>query len=268
MGRHGAQAHLSDHRARPARNRDGQEAAHRSEPPAGGVDGQAIQQPRPAFSGSDPGRQHGSDEGRRQIRLPARLQVLYICHVVDPAGNLTSHRLAGPDHPDPGPYDRSDLQAGACAEPTAAGATPRSDSRGAEPEVGDLSGQGARDHAGGAGAGFAGYPHRGGTGIASRAISSWTRKRVSPSQSIINLDLREQTAEVLKMLAPREGEILKMRFGLEHGRAYTLEEVGLHFALTPERIRQIEADALKKLRDPSRGRHLRTFLERGPASPG
>jgi RNA polymerase primary sigma factor len=94
------------------------------------------------------------------------------------------------------------------------------------------------------------------------------KEAVSPSQSIINLDLREQTAEVLKMLAPREGEILKMRFGLEHGRAYTLEEVGLHFALTAERIRQIEIDALKKLRDPSRGRHLRTFLESGPASLG
>jgi RNA polymerase primary sigma factor len=91
---------------------------------------------------------------------------------------------------------------------------------------------------------------------------------ISPSQLILDLNLREQTAEVLKMLAPREGEILNMRFGLENGRAYTLEEVGLHFALTPERIRQIEADALKKLRNPSRGRHLRTFLESGPASLG
>jgi len=92
------------------------------------------------------------------------------------------------------------------------------------------------------------------------------KEGVSPSQSILNLDLREHTAKVLKMLAPREGQILKLRFGLENGRACTLEEVGLHFALTPERIRQIEADALKKLRDPSRGRHLKTFLESAPAS--
>ena len=94
------------------------------------------------------------------------------------------------------------------------------------------------------------------------------KEGVSPSQSILNLDLREHTAKVLKMLAPREGEILKLRFGLEDDRAYTLEEVSLHFALTPERIRQIEADALKKLRAPSRGRHLKTFLESGQASPG
>jgi RNA polymerase primary sigma factor len=91
---------------------------------------------------------------------------------------------------------------------------------------------------------------------------------VSPSQSIINLDLREQTAEVVKMLAPREGQILKMRFGLQDDRTYTLEEVGLHFALTPERIRQIEADALKKLRYPNRGGHLKTFLESAPAGSG
>jgi RNA polymerase primary sigma factor len=91
---------------------------------------------------------------------------------------------------------------------------------------------------------------------------------VSPSQSIIDLNLREQTAEVVKMLAPREGEILNMRFGLINGCAHTLEEVGLHFALTPERIRQIEADALKKLRYPSRGGHLKTFLESRSASLG
>ena len=98
------QAHPSDHRARPARNRDGQEAAHRSKPPAGGVDRQAIQQPWPAFSGSDPGRQHRSDEGGRQIRLPARLQVLHLCDVVDPAGDHTGHCRAGADHPDSGPH--------------------------------------------------------------------------------------------------------------------------------------------------------------------
>jgi len=87
---------------------------------------------------------------------------------------------------------------------------------------------------------------------------------VSPSQSIVDLNLREQTAEILKTLKPREAEILRMRFGLPDDRVYTLEEVGQHFALTRERIRQIEAKALKKLRDPSRGRHLRTFLESGP----
>lgn len=94
------------------------------------------------------------------------------------------------------------------------------------------------------------------------------KEGVSPSQSTINLNLREQTAEVVKMLAPREGEILNMRFGLENDRACTLEEIGLHFALTAERIRQIETDALKKLRKPSRGLHLKTFLESVPAGRG
>jgi RNA polymerase primary sigma factor len=87
---------------------------------------------------------------------------------------------------------------------------------------------------------------------------------VSPSQSILNLDLREQTVEVLKTLKPREAEILRMRFGLHDDRVHTLEEVAWHFSLTRERIRQIEAKALKKLRDPSRGRHLKAFLESGP----
>jgi RNA polymerase primary sigma factor len=87
---------------------------------------------------------------------------------------------------------------------------------------------------------------------------------ISPPQLILELKLRELTAEVLKRLAPREGEILNMRFGLDNGNARTLEEVGLHFALTPERIRQIETDALKKLREPGRGHHLRAFLESGP----
>ena len=94
------------------------------------------------------------------------------------------------------------------------------------------------------------------------------KEGVSPSQSIIDLNLREQTAEVLKLLAPREGEILNMRFGLENDNACTLEEIGLHFDLTPERIRQIETYALKKLRKPSRGLHLKTFLESVPAGLG
>jgi RNA polymerase primary sigma factor len=90
------------------------------------------------------------------------------------------------------------------------------------------------------------------------------KEGLSPSQSIHNLDLREQMAEVLRTLKPREAEILKRRFGMEDDRAHTLEEVARHFALTRERIRQIEAKALKKLRAPSRGGHLKTFLESGP----
>jgi RNA polymerase primary sigma factor len=87
-------------------------------------------------------------------------------------------------------------------------------------------------------------------------------KRVtSPSEAVINLNLREQTAEVLKTLSPREEKIVKMRFGLADGSEHTLEEVGQQFAVTRERIRQIEAKALRKLRHPSRSHRLRAFLD-------
>ena len=86
---------------------------------------------------------------------------------------------------------------------------------------------------------------------------------MSPSEAVINLNLREQTAQVLKTLTPREEKIIKMRFGLEDGSEHTLEEVGQNFAVTRERIRQIEAKALRKLRHPSRSHRLRAFLENG-----
>jgi RNA polymerase primary sigma factor len=87
------------------------------------------------------------------------------------------------------------------------------------------------------------------------------KRMLSPSESVINLNLREQTAEVLKTLSPREEKIVKMRFGLQDGSEHTLEEVGQHFAVTRERIRQIEAKALRKLRHPSRSHRLRAFME-------
>src|ERR1700716_3117078 len=87
---------------------------------------------------------------------------------------------------------------------------------------------------------------------------------ISPSEAVINLNLKEQTSSVLKTLTPREEKVIKMRFGLDDGSEHTLEEVGQSFAVTRERIRQIEAKALRKLRHPSRSRKLRAFLE-GPA---
>jgi RNA polymerase primary sigma factor len=87
------------------------------------------------------------------------------------------------------------------------------------------------------------------------------RTAVSPSEAVINLDLKEQTESVLKTLTPREEKVIKMRFGVGDGSEHTLEEVGQNFAVTRERIRQIEAKALRKLRHPSRSRKLRAFLE-------
>ena len=87
------------------------------------------------------------------------------------------------------------------------------------------------------------------------------RQVVSPSDAVINLNLKEQTDQVLKTLTPREEKVIKMRFGVGDGSEHTLEEVGQSFAVTRERIRQIEAKALRKLRHPSRSRKLRAFLE-------
>jgi RNA polymerase primary sigma factor len=84
---------------------------------------------------------------------------------------------------------------------------------------------------------------------------------VSPSDAVINLNLKDQTSSILKTLTPREEKVIKMRFGLDDGSEHTLEEVGQSFAVTRERIRQIEAKALRKLRHPSRSRKLRAFLE-------
>ncbi len=84
---------------------------------------------------------------------------------------------------------------------------------------------------------------------------------VSPAEAVINLNLKEQTEAVLKTLTPREEKVIKMRFGVGDGSEHTLEEVGQNFAVTRERIRQIEAKALRKLRHPSRSRKLKAFLE-------
>jgi len=86
---------------------------------------------------------------------------------------------------------------------------------------------------------------------------------VSPADVLISLNLKEQTDAVLKSLTPREEKVIKMRFGVNDDSEHTLEEVGQDFAVTRERIRQIEAKALRKLRHPTRSRKLRTFLEGG-----
>ena len=84
---------------------------------------------------------------------------------------------------------------------------------------------------------------------------------LDPADAASVMLLKEQITEVLRTLAPREAEVLRLRFGLEDGRSRTLEEVGQSFGVTRERIRQIEAKALRKLRHPSRSKVLRDFLE-------
>ena len=87
------------------------------------------------------------------------------------------------------------------------------------------------------------------------------RQEVSPADAVITLNLQEQTAKVLRTLTPREEQVIKMRFGVGDGSEHTLQEVGQTFAVTRERIRQIEAKALRKLRHPSRNLRLGAFLD-------
>ncbi|MGB9104908.1 MAG: sigma-70 family RNA polymerase sigma factor, partial [Terriglobales bacterium] len=91
------------------------------------------------------------------------------------------------------------------------------------------------------------------------------RTVVSPAKVVMKTNLTEQMARVLHTLSPREEKVVKMRFGLEDGREHTLQDVGRSFALTRERIRQIEAKALRKLRHPSRSRQLKACLDDGRA---
>ncbi|NVL90637.1 MAG: RNA polymerase sigma factor RpoD [Desulfobacterales bacterium] len=87
------------------------------------------------------------------------------------------------------------------------------------------------------------------------------KKFMSPSEAAISLNLAEQTRKVLATLTPREEKVLRMRFGIGEKSDHTLEEVGKDFTVTRERIRQIEAKALRKLRHPTRSRKLKAFLE-------
>jgi RNA polymerase primary sigma factor len=84
---------------------------------------------------------------------------------------------------------------------------------------------------------------------------------LSPSEAVINMNLADQTRRVLKTLTPREEKVLRMRFGIGEKSDHTLEEVGQDFEVTRERIRQIEAKALRKLRHPSRSKQLKSFVD-------
>ncbi len=84
---------------------------------------------------------------------------------------------------------------------------------------------------------------------------------IAPSDAAVNASLRDVCKDILDSLTPREAKVLRMRFGIEMSTDHTLEEVGKQFDVTRERIRQIEAKALRKLRHPSRSEKLRSFLE-------
>ena len=89
----------------------------------------------------------------------------------------------------------------------------------------------------------------------------WVGNAILPIDAAIQSNLRETTTRVLASLTPREERIVRMRFGLGMNGDHTLEEIGQQFSVTRERIRQIEAKALRKLKHPSRSRELRSFLD-------
>ena len=92
-------------------------------------------------------------------------------------------------------------------------------------------------------------------------ILSKIKNSCLPSDAAVNMNLAEQTRKVLATLTPREEKVLRMRFGIGEKADHTLEEVGQDFAVTRERIRQIEAKALRKLRHPTRSRKLKNFID-------
>ena len=138
--------HRSAHRSGVDRRgrHPGQESPAGGEPAAGGVAGQAVHRAGHAVPGPDPGGQPGPDPGGGEVRLHQGLQVLHVCHLVDPAGDHPGDGGPGADHPDPGAHGRGDQQAGPGAAPDAAGPGPRADPGRAGRRAGHDPGEGHR----------------------------------------------------------------------------------------------------------------------------
>ena len=244
-----------------ARGAPGQEGNGRGQPSPRDLDRQEIHQPRPAVPRSDPGRQYRPDEGGRQIRISPRLQVLDLCDLVDPAGDHALDRRPGPHHPHSRAHDRDHQQDRAHLAPDAQRDRPRADAGRARRK--------ARHAAWRRCARFSRSPKS-----RCRWRRRWATRKTShlgdfiedknailPIDAAIQSNLRETTTRVLASLTPREERVLRMRFGIGMNTDHTLEEVGQQFSVTRERIRQIEAKALRKLKHPSRSRKLRSFLD-------
>ena len=242
-----------------ARGAPGQEGDSGGEPPPRHFHRQEIRQPRPAVPRPDPGRQHRPDEGRRKIRVSSRLQVLDLRHLVDPAGDHPLDRRSGAHHPHSGAHDRGHQQ-GRAHEPADA------QEIGREPTPEELAEKLRMPL----------ERVRKVLKIAKEPLSLETpigdeedshlgdfiedKNAILPIDAAIQSNLRETTTRVLAFLSPREERVLRMRFGIGMTSDHTLEEVGQQFSLTRERIRQIEARALRKLKHPSRSSVLRSFL--------
>ena len=133
----------ADPQARRGPGRDRQVRARRGQPPPRRLDRQEVHEPRSAIPRPHPGRQHRPDEGGREVRVPARLQVLHLRHLVDPSGDHPRDRRPGPHDPHPGPHDRDDQQARAHPAPAHPGARARPDAGRDRREDGDAGREGA-----------------------------------------------------------------------------------------------------------------------------
>ena len=244
-----------------ARGPPGEEGNGGGEPAPRHLHRQEVHQPRPAVPRPDPGRQHRPDEGGRQVRVPPRLQVLDLRHLVDPAGDHPLDRRPGAHHPHPGAHDRDDQQDRPHLAPDAQRDRPRAHPRGAGREARHAAREGAQGPQDRQGAAVARDARSATRRTRTSATSSRTRTRSCRSTRRSSRNLRETTTRVLASLTPREERVLRMRFGIGMNTDHTLEEVGQQFSVTRERIRQIEAKALRKLKHPSRSRKLRSFLD-------
>ena len=184
-----------------------------------------------------------------------------LCHLVDPPGDHPLDRRSGPDHPHSRAHDRDHQQAGPRLPPDAARVRPRADARGARPQAQHAARQGPQGPEDRQGADQPRDARSATRRTAISATSSRTRTPSSRSEAATLANLRDATTRVLATLTPREERVLRMRFGIGMNTDHTLEEVGQQFSVTRERIRQIEAKALRKLKHPSRSRKLRSFLD-------
>ena len=234
----------------------------RGERAARHLDRQALHAPRAGLPGSHPGGQHGAHARGREVRLQARLQVLHVRHLVDPAGDHEGHRRPGADHPRSRPHDRGHQQGRAHDPPARAGgghATRRStrsptSSTSTEDKVkGILK--------------AAQQPISLDRPIGEDEDSSLgdfveDTKVVSPSDYASFKLLQGEINEVLAELDPREEKIIRLALRSREGPApMTLEEVGAIFGVTRERVRQIEKKAIGKLRHYKRRSRLKGYID-------
>ena len=182
---------------------------------------------------------------RREVRLRPRLPLLHLRNMVDPSGHHPRHRGSGPHHPHPGPHGRDHQPDASGHQPARLPERPRAHPGRAGKGHGYERRSCPRDSADGAGTRQLGEPRRRGGGLLAGRFCRRRERRVPARLRTAHGGPADQSG--LKSLTPREEKVIRLRFGLDDGRPRTLEEVGRDFGVTRERVRQIEAKAIRKL---------------------